>query len=75
MLLFFMLLIAVCIGIGLAVSDEKKKKIAVAATVVIGILYFLYFLKTASGEGIRVLPYQTWIMEGMKEYLYANEVL
>ena len=26
MWLFFMLLIAVCIGIGLAVSDEKKEK-------------------------------------------------
>lgn len=62
-------------GVISRISDEKKKKIAVAATVVIGILYFLYFLKTASGEGIRVLPYQTWIMEGMKEYLYANEVL
>lgn len=62
-------------GVISRISDEKKKKAAVAATVVIGILYFLYFLKTASGEGIRVLPYQTWIMEGMKEYLYANEVL
>ena len=57
------------------IPDEKKKKIVLMITIVIGIAYFAWFLKTASGEGVRVLPYRTWIMDGMKEYLYANEVL
>ena len=57
------------------IPDAKKRKWITIATLGIGILYFLYFLKTASNEAIRVLPYKTWIMDGMKEYLYANEVL
>ncbi len=56
------------------IPDEKKKKWIIMATIGIGIVYFLLFLRTAASEGIRVLPYKTWIMEGMKEYLYANEV-
>ena len=57
------------------IPDAKKKKWITAVTLGIGMIYFLYFLKTASNEAIRVLPYRTWIIEGMKEYLYANEVL
>ncbi|MBS7303397.1 MAG: EpsG family protein [Lachnospiraceae bacterium] len=62
-------------GVIMKIPDEKKKKIVLMITIVIGIAYFAWFLKTASGEGVRVLPYRTWIMDGMKEYLYANEVL
>ena len=62
-------------GVITKIPDEKKKKIVLMITIVIGIAYFAWFLKTASGEGVRVLPYRTWIMDGMKEYLYANEVL
>lgn len=64
-----------------AIEDEKKgslftkKNIVLGITVVFGILYFMVFLRSAPQEGVRVLPYQTWIMEGMREYLYANEVL
>lgn len=57
------------------IPDEKKKKWITAVALGIGMIYFLYFLKTASNEAIRVLPYRTWIIDGMKEYLYANEVL
>lgn len=57
------------------IEDPKKKKWILWVTMGIGMLYFLYFLKTASGDGIRVLPYKTWLIDGMKEYLYANEVL
>lgn len=57
------------------IPDAKKKKWVTVVTIGIGILYFLYFLKTASNEAVRVLPYKTWIIDGMKEYLYANEVL
>ena len=57
------------------IPDAKKRKWITLVTLGIGILYFMYFLKTASNEAIRVLPYKTWIIDGMKEYLYANEVL
>lgn len=62
-------------GVIMRIPDAKKKKWVTVVTIGIGILYFLYFLKTASNEAVRVLPYKTWIIDGMKEYLYANEVL
>ena len=62
-------------GVITRISDKKKRKMVTAVTMVIGVLYFLYFLKTAPGEGVRVLPYRTWIMEGIIEYPYANEIL
>lgn len=43
------------------VENRKRKNIL---TVLVGIVclgYFLWFLKTASGSGMRVLPYKTWI--------------
>lgn len=57
------------------IKDVKKKKLVVGIVAVLGVIYFILFLRTAHSEGVRVLPYRTWIMEGMKEYLYANEVL
>ena len=62
-------------GVIMRIPDAGKRRIVTAATIVIGILYFLYFLKIAPGEGVRVLPYRTWIMEGIKDYPYANEIL
>lgn len=60
-------------GVIMRIPDERKRKMITVVTIVIGILYFLYFLKIAPGEGVRVLPYRTWIMEGIKDYPYANE--
>lgn len=57
------------------IPDERKRKIITTVTIAIGILYFLYFLKIAPGEGVRVLPYRSWVMEGIIDYPYANEVL
>ena len=62
-------------GVISKIPDGKKKKMIMAAVVFAGIVYFILFLKTAPQDGIRVLPYKTWIMEGIKEYSYANEVL
>lgn len=62
-------------GVIFKIKDEKKRRLVLGITMVFGLIYFVLFLQTASSEGVRVLPYQTWIMEGMKEYLYANEVL
>ena len=57
------------------IEDTKKKKIVLGITAVAGIIYFILFLRSAAEPGVRVLPYRTWIMEGLQEYLYANEVL
>lgn len=44
----------------------KKKKIVLIGTVCFAVLYFLYFLKTASNSGIAVLPYRSWLFDGVK---------
>lgn len=43
------------------VEDNKKKRNLMLIIGVIGVLYFAYFLKTATNEGVRVLPYKTWL--------------
>ena len=62
-------------GVISRIENEKTKKRVLFIVALLGIIYFVLFLRTASSDGIRVLPYQTWIMEGLQEYLYANEVL
>lgn len=62
-------------GVIWGIKNEKKRRLVLGITALLGLIYFVLFLNTASSDGVRVLPYQTWIMEGMKEYLYANEVL
>lgn len=44
-----------------SIEDDKKKKIFTIAVIVIGLLYFAYFLKTAGNDGVRVLPYKSWL--------------
>lgn len=56
------------------IEDVKTKKRVTGFVIVIGLLYLVLFMKGAHNAGIRVLPYQSWIF-GIKEYLYANEVL
>lgn len=56
------------------VKNEKTKKGITAVVVAIGILYFVLFMQGAYEDGLRILPYQSWIF-GIKEYLYANELL
>lgn len=55
--------------------DRKKQTALTCVLLAVCILYFLLFLTMAKEPGIRVLPYHTWIMDGMKEYHYANEIL
>ena len=62
-------------GVIATIEDPKKKKIVLWITLAVSAIYFLLFLRTAADAGVRVLPYKTWIMEGLQEYLYANEVL
>ena len=62
-------------GIIVTIENPKKKKLVIGITIAVCAVYFLLFLRTAADAGVRVLPYKTWIMEGIQEYLYANEVL
>lgn len=41
-------------------SADKRRKL-IALTVLVALVIFAYFLKTASAEGIRVLPYKSWL--------------
>ena len=41
----------------------KKKKYLTMAVVACAVLYFCYFLKVASGAGIAVLPYKSWLFD------------
>ena len=48
-------------GIINRISNPKKKKIVLIITVMIGILYFMLFLRSAYQDGVRVLPYKSWL--------------
>lgn len=48
-------------GILIAVKNEKKRKLLKLAVIAFGVLYFAYFLKTAHNDGVRVLPYKSWL--------------
>lgn len=48
-------------GLLCRVRDKKRRKTLTVLVLAACLLYFLWFLKTASGGGIRVLPYKTWI--------------
>lgn len=43
------------------IKDERKRRIATICVVVVVLLYFVYFLLTGSREGIRVIPYKSWL--------------
>ncbi len=44
-----------------AVKNSEKKRGLIFILVFTGIIYFTYFLLTASEEGVRVLPYKSWL--------------
>ena len=60
-------------GVISRIQDTKKKKWVISIVVVIGILYFALFMRGAYNEGLRILPYKSWIF-GIEEYIYANEI-
>ncbi len=47
------------------IKEENKKKIAIAAVIVIGILYFALYMRGAGNDGIRILPYQTFLFHDL----------
>lgn len=60
-------------GVLSRIGDTKKKKWVTAAIVGFGVLYFVLFMRGAYEEGLRILPYKSWIF-GIEEYIYANEI-
>lgn len=52
----------------------KKKKAVIVVVALFAVVYFLYFLKTASNTGIAVLPYKTWLFDGV-EWNNVEDVL
>ena len=55
------------------VTNEKKKKLLTALIILVGILYFVLFLRSANQPGVRVLPYKSWLFYE-KEFLNAETI-
>lgn len=55
------------------VKERKKRRLLTGVVVVCSILYFLIFLRTADQEGVRVLPYKSWLFYE-KDFLNAGEI-
>ena len=53
-------------GIYKTVSDGRKKKYLFYAILAFSIVYFVYFLFTASKPGIAVLPYRSWLFNELE---------
>lgn len=58
-------------GILCRLPEGRKKRALYALVLLFGALYFAYFLLTAHQEGVRVLPYHTWIFTE-KEWLNGS---
>lgn len=48
-------------GLLCRVKEQRRRRVLKGLVFAGCLLYFFWFLKTASGGGIRVLPYKTWI--------------
>lgn len=59
-------------GLITGIKDARKKRLVTAIAVLFCLGYFVYFLQTASGSGIRVLPYKTWIFT-TKEWINGSD--
>lgn len=60
-------------GVLAKVSNERKRRLLFLLVIVIGIFYFLVFLRTASQAGVRVLPYKSWLFYE-REWLDATKI-
>ena len=54
------------------IVSDKKRKAACVLVILFLLGYFAYFLKTAYGSGISILPYKTWIFTD-KEWINGSE--
>lgn len=56
-----------------SISKDKLRKLCKAAVLAAGIVYFAIFLHKASAHELRIVPYQTWVLEhdvDMTEEIY-----
>ena len=56
-----------------SIRNRKKKKIFTAIVLMVGVVYFLLFLRSADQPGVRVLPYKSWLFYE-KEFLNAETI-
>ncbi len=61
-------------GVLRCIASEKKKRLLTGLVLACAAGYFVYFLMTADQEGIRVLPYHTWLLES-REWLRVSDIL
>ena len=54
-------------------EDKKRRRLLTAVVLLGGVLYFGYFLMTAHQEGVRVLPYRSWLFYE-KDFLNAGKI-
>lgn len=47
-----------------SVENKEKRRNLIFITLFIGLIYFAYFLMTAKNDGVRVLPYKSWLFYG-----------
>lgn len=59
-------------GLIAGLEKGRKRKLVFLLTGAFCLIYFMWFLWTASGSGIRVLPYQTWIFTE-KEWINGSD--
>lgn len=45
----------------MSVKNPEKRKRLIVIVLLAGIVYFVYFLMTATNDGVRVLPYRSWL--------------
>lgn len=49
----------------LKVKDDKKRQLITVASVIVCLLYFAMYMRGAANDGVRVLPYQTFLFHEM----------
>ena len=49
----------------MGIKDYKKKQLAVLAIAVCSLAYFALYMRGAAADGVRILPYQTFLFHDL----------
>ena len=60
-------------GLLRGIQSDKKRKMFTVLAIIVGVIYFLLFLRSANQPGVRVLPYKSWLFYE-KEFLNAETI-
>ena len=60
-------------GLLRGIQSDKKRKLFTVLVIIVGVIYFLLFLRSANQPGVRVLPYKSWLFYE-KEFLNAETI-